>query len=116
LWYRNFGANGAVVATTTADGSGVFQFANIRPGRYDVRVSFEGFESATAHVTVGTRAPSPIRVVLPLAGVKQQVTVTNHATEVNSSAGSNSAVIMPCSALPTRPSPPPSRPRARPRQ
>ena len=86
-------ANGVTVATTTADGSGGFQFGNIAPGRYDVQVSYEGFEPATAHVTVGNRAPSPVRVVLSLAGVKQQVTVTNRATEVNSGAGSNSDAV-----------------------
>src|ERR1035437_482561 len=65
------------VATTTTDGAGTFRLASVPPGRYDVHVTFEGFQPTLARVTVGTRTPSPLRVVLPLANVTQHVTVSS---------------------------------------
>src|SRR5215469_3344375 len=47
----------APAATTTTNASGAFRFDRVKPGTYDVRVTFEGFEPKTVHVTVGSRAP-----------------------------------------------------------
>ena len=69
--------------TTTTDATGTFRFADVPAGRYEVRASFEGFQPTTVRVTVGSRAPSPLRVALPLASVKQEITVSNQAAEVN---------------------------------
>ncbi|HZR23547.1 MAG TPA: carboxypeptidase regulatory-like domain-containing protein [Vicinamibacterales bacterium] len=78
---------------TTTDGSGTFRFDGVAPGRYDVSVAFEGFQTTTVRVTVGTRAPSPVRVTLPLANVTQEITVSNQTPEVNATATSNSDAV-----------------------
>ncbi len=79
--------------TTTCDAAGVFRFEGLRPGRYELRVSFEGFEPTTAQVTVGTRPPPTVRVVLPVAGLRQEVTVSTQAVEVSTSVAMNSDAV-----------------------
>lgn len=81
------------VQTTVADATGMFRFASVPPGRYEVKVSFEGFQTTTVKVIVDRRAPSPLRVVLPLAKVTQNVTVSNHAIEVGTGAAANSDAV-----------------------
>src|SRR5207253_5995117 len=75
-------AAGAVVASTVTDASGNFRLDGVPPGRYDILVSFEGFQPTRARVSVGARPPGAVRVTLPLAAVKQEITVSNAATEV----------------------------------
>jgi len=62
-------------------------------GRYEIRVAFEGFEPTVARITVGARAPSLLRITLPLASLKQEVTVSNRAAEVGTSAATNSDAV-----------------------
>jgi hypothetical protein len=75
--------------TTLTDDVGMFRFDRVPSGRYDITVSFEGFQSTTVRVTVGARAPSPLRVTLPLARIMQEVTVGNGAADVKTDTASN---------------------------
>src|SRR2546425_367771 len=86
-------APAAPMQRTTTDASGNFRFESVPPGRYEVHVTFEGFDPTTAKVTVGSRAPSPLRIMLPLASMKQEVTVSDQAAEVNAGAASNSDAV-----------------------
>ena len=81
------------VQTGATDAAGTFRFEGVPPGRYDLRVAFEGFQTATARVAVGGRPPAAVRVTLPLANVTQEITVTNQAAEVAPEAGSNSDAV-----------------------
>src|SRR5215831_17913178 len=54
---------------TTTDGVGHFQFDHVTAGRYVVRAVLDGFDPASASLAVGTRSPSPLRLVLVVAGV-----------------------------------------------
>jgi outer membrane receptor protein involved in Fe transport len=81
------------VQTTTTDAAGNFRFEAVPQGRYDVRIHFEGFQPTTARVTVGARAPAPLRIMLPLANVEQKITVSNQAPEVDARAGTNSDAL-----------------------
>jgi Carboxypeptidase regulatory-like domain len=75
--------------STATDAVGVFRFDRVPQGRYDVVVSFEGFQPTTIRVVVGARSASPLRVTLPLARVTQEVTVGNAAAEVKTDTASN---------------------------
>ena len=75
-------ATGTAVSSMTADDAGAFRFDRVAPGRYDLVVRFEGFRPTTVRVTVGNRAPAPLRVTLPLAAISQEVTVGNTSAEV----------------------------------
>ena len=82
-------AGGAVVQTVTADNGGAFRFERVAPGQYDLRAGYEGFKPATTRLRVGTRAPSTQRLVLDLAALTQEITVSNAAAEVGTAAGNN---------------------------
>jgi Carboxypeptidase regulatory-like domain len=81
------------VRTTTTDADGAFRFEGLRQGRYDVRVSFEGFQPTTVRVTVGSRPVAPLRIMLPLANVEQEITVSNQESEVVARAATNSDAV-----------------------
>ena len=86
-------AGGAVVQTVTADNGGAFRFERVAPGQYDLRAGYEGFKPTTTRLRVGTRAPSTQRLVLDLAALTQEITVSNAATEVGTAAGNNTDAI-----------------------
>jgi hypothetical protein len=81
-------AAGVAVAATTSDQNGAFRLGSLAQGRYALRITYEGFEPTTVRVTVGARAPSPLRVTLPLARIAQDVTVGD-VNEVKANAASN---------------------------
>jgi hypothetical protein len=82
-------AAGRTVQSSVADQGGTFRLDRLPPGRYDILVTFEGFQPTTVHVTVGNRAVAPVKVTMPLAGITQEVTVGDAAAEVKADAASN---------------------------
>jgi Carboxypeptidase regulatory-like domain len=82
-------ASGTVVQTTVADPAGRFRFERVTPGQYELHARYEGFKSATAKLRVGTRAPSPLMIVLALEGVIQEVSVSGGNAETSTAVGSN---------------------------
>jgi hypothetical protein len=82
-------AAGTTVQSTAANESGTFRIDRVPTGRYDIRVTFDGYQTTTIHITVANRAPAPLRVTMPLAGITQEVTVGNAAAEVKADAASN---------------------------
>jgi Carboxypeptidase regulatory-like domain/TonB dependent receptor len=82
-------STGALVSSATADANGAFRFDSVAPGRYDLEVTFEGFVRTTVRVTIGPRAPTPLRVTMPLAAIRQEVTVGTTPAEVKVDAASN---------------------------
>ena len=87
------GRGGRLVQSGDDRSAGVFRFERVPPGRYDVRATFEGFTPTIVRVTVGARAPAAVRVTLPLAGLTQEITVSNAPPEVNAAAGANSDAV-----------------------
>ncbi len=74
---------------STTDASGGFRFERVAAGPYELRSTFEGFKPASVRVRVGARSPSPQRLVLALATLQQEITVSNAATEVGATAANN---------------------------
>lgn len=85
---------------TITDGEGRFRFPRVSSGSYAIRASLEGFEPATLPLTVGARAPSPLTLTLAIAGVVQEVTVTNGSLQATTAASQNlNAIVAEQSAL-----------------
>ena len=82
-------ASGAVIQTTAAGAGGAFRFERVAPGQYELRAWYEGFKAAIANVRVGTRPPAPQKLVLGLADLKQEITVSNATAEVGATSGNN---------------------------
>jgi len=79
---------GATTHTATTDAAGTFRLEHIESGTYDLTASFDGFKPATTRLRVGTRAPASQKLVLAVAGMTQEVTVTN-GTQVDTAAAGN---------------------------
>jgi hypothetical protein len=69
-----------VVRETVTDGEGRFRFPYLRIGRYEIKVSLQGFSDVvrTLNLTVGSAFELPI--VLAVGGISTDVTVTGDAT------------------------------------
>ena len=80
---------GAVLQSTTTDGAGAFRFDRVSAGQYQILARFEGFTPASTRVRVTTRTPGSQRLVLGIAGLTQEITVSNAAAEVGATASNN---------------------------
>src|SRR5258708_23446737 len=92
-------ANGATVKSTATDGSGAFRIDGVAQGRYDILVTYTGFRPTSVRVTVGTRAPNPLSVTLPLAAVTQEVNVSSAQTHINTDSASHVYAVSAYSTL-----------------
>ena len=82
-------ASGAVVAEVKTDLAGAFTFDPVRPGSYQARAEFPGFDPAVQPVSVvnGRRATVP-KLVLQVAGITQDVVVQREPNAVTAAADS----------------------------
>ena len=82
-------SSGVVIQSTTTDGVGMFRFDGIPAGQYQVVARFEGFTPASTRVRVTTRPPGAQKLVLGIAGLTQEITVSNAGAEVGATASNN---------------------------
>jgi outer membrane receptor protein involved in Fe transport len=82
------GDKGVVVKSTTSDESGAFRL-DAGPGAYTLQASLEGFNIASNRLRVSNRPITNQKLVLYVAGIKQDVTVNNGGPEVDASAANN---------------------------
>lgn len=82
-------ADGTEVQSTSADSLGAFRLEGVQPGNYDVQIEQQGFKPSVSRVRVSNQPPRPLRVVLALADVQQQVTVNAELTQVSTNTADN---------------------------
>src|SRR5258708_22183540 len=75
------------------DLTGRFQFAGIPPGNYEVEVQRDGFKTLRNRVKVGPHSSVPLRIVLPLAELHEEVTATNSQGQLSRDATENADII-----------------------
>ena len=73
----------------TTDASGAFRFDRLAPGEYEISVAREGFKAVTTRVSANARATVPLRIILPVAELQQDVTVSDAAAQINTDTGNN---------------------------
>src|SRR4051812_41895421 len=73
--------SGTVVQHSTADDEGAFHFERVRPGNYTLRSAVDGFKPRSMRVRVLSRAFVDQKLVLDLADVTQEVTVSDRPAE-----------------------------------
>jgi hypothetical protein len=81
------------IQSTTTDQAGQFEFMRIAAGKYPLRVSSQGFESTTLDVTVGSQAPAPLQVVMAVASLRQETTVTSEPAKISTEATDNKDTV-----------------------
>jgi hypothetical protein len=78
--------------TTATDLAGHFEFAGVTPGSYEVEVQREGFKILKSHVKVGLHPSAPLRIVLPLAELHEEVTTTDSQGQLSREATENADI------------------------
>ena len=78
---------------TTTDQAGRFEFKRVAAGQYQLHVSYQGFEASTLDVTVGSQSPAPMHVVLAIASIRQETTVTSEPAKIGTEAGDNKDTV-----------------------
>ena len=83
--------NGAVVSRSVSDSSGTFHFRNVDAGNYTLDVTQPGFREVRQQVTLTSKPRSPLRIALPVASVKQEVTVvgSDSSAQISTDIGQN---------------------------
>ncbi|MDQ2945060.1 MAG: TonB-dependent receptor, partial [Acidobacteriota bacterium] len=84
---------GTAIRSTRADSSGAFRMTGLPTGDLDLQVQSDGFAPLSLRVSIAGRSPSPLRIALKLAGVRQEVTVNESAAAVSTTASDNLDVI-----------------------
>src|SRR5438445_8555350 len=79
--------------STATDLTGHFQFSGVPPGSYEVEVQREGFKTLISRVKVGSHSSAPLRIVLPLAELHEEVTATNSQGQLSRDATENADII-----------------------
>ncbi|HYR77071.1 MAG TPA: TonB-dependent receptor [Pyrinomonadaceae bacterium] len=79
--------------SSTTDQSGSFEFKRIPFGEYQVQITSEGFESATVDVVVGSQPRLPLQVVMAIASLRQETTVTSTPTQISTEASENKDTV-----------------------
>ncbi len=79
--------------STTTDPAGHFQFPGVSAGSYEVEVQQEGFKVLKSRVKVGPRSSAPMRIILPLRELHEEVTVTNPQGQLSREASENADII-----------------------
>jgi len=82
-------ATGASERESVSDTAGVFRFERVAPGNYDLRVEFPGFTTNVTHLRVGSRAPSPLTIVLQIEGLAQEVSVSGGGNQTSARGDAN---------------------------
>ena len=67
--------DGKEVSRVTSDKDGGFQFEKLPTGTFKIEAQAPGFRDTLAEVKLGSRQPSPLRVVLPIAVQNEVVNV-----------------------------------------
>jgi len=83
--------DGQVVAQGVSDSAGSFRFAKISANTYTVDVTQTGFREVKQQITLTSKPRSPLRIVLPVASVKQEVTVvgSDSSAQISTEIGQN---------------------------
>jgi hypothetical protein len=82
----------AEVRTAVADNGGNFSFADVPPGQYSLKAKAEGFDEATALVTVADQPIEPVVLKLGII-VKEDVIITDNREEQPISSDGNANAI-----------------------
>jgi len=86
-------ADGSAKQSRSADATGSFRFERVPPGNYEILAQHEGFKLAISRIKVGSRAPAPVTIVLQLAAISQEVTVSGEVTQVSIDPAENQSAV-----------------------
>jgi len=81
------------LTVTTSDARGSFRFSRVASGSYEIEIQKNAFKPAVIQLTIGAHAPVPLRVVLSVADLREEVAVEDRSGHVNTDPSENLDVI-----------------------
>jgi len=88
-----YGKEGENPHPTTTGQAGDFRFTGVLSGKYHIEVEKEGFNVLRRRVKVRTSPPAALRMVLPIATVREEITVRTPEGQLSAEPGENADVI-----------------------
>jgi Carboxypeptidase regulatory-like domain len=85
--------DGTKQQASPSNATGTFRFARVAFGSYEIEVQKEAFKTAILQMNFNARALSPLRVVLAVADLHEEITVSNQSAQVNTDPTENLDVI-----------------------
>ena len=76
-----------------SDASGTFRFPGVSTERYEIEIQQAGFAPVRLPIAVTDRSPAPVRILLQLTGVRQEVTVNETAEQISTAASENTGAV-----------------------
>jgi len=77
----------------TSDARGLFRFSRVASGSYEIEIQKNSFKPAVIQLTIGARAPAPLRVTLMIAELREEIAVEDRAGQVNTDPSENLDVV-----------------------
>lgn len=84
---------GGFQQTASTNDGGEFRFAGIEGGPYEIEAQKEGFKPTVTQLTVGARPPSPLRIVLAIADLHEELAIGEGSAETNTNPDENMDVV-----------------------
>src|SRR5262245_20218954 len=81
------------LAVAPSDARGSFRFSRVASGNYEIEIQKNAFKPAVIQLTIGARAPAPLRVVLSVADLREEVAVEDRSGQVNTDPSENLDVV-----------------------
>src|SRR5262244_1442754 len=81
------------LAVAPSDARGSFRFSRVASGSYEIEIQKNAFKPAVIQLTVGARAPAPLRVMLSVADLREEVAVEDRSGYVNTDPSDNLDVV-----------------------
>ena len=79
--------------TKNTDPKGRFRFTRLAGGEYEIEVQKDGFKPIVTKIRVGATPAAPLRIVLPLAEVREEVAVAAQPDQVSANPDENLNVV-----------------------
>lgn len=80
-------------SVTTTGQSGAFRFNEVPPGKYQIVVTSQGFEATTVEIIAGAQPIPPLQVVMAIASLHQETTVTSTPAQISTEATDNKDAV-----------------------
>ena len=86
-------AGGSSAETKKVDGKGEFRFTKIASGEYEIEARREGFKPTITQLTVGASSPAPLKIVLLIDDVREEIAVSDRPDQTSTNPDDNLNVI-----------------------
>jgi hypothetical protein len=86
-------AGGRPEQTKKTNQKGEFRFTRLASGDYEIEVQREGFKPTVTKISLSMQNLAPMRIVLPIADVREEISVVDQANKVNTNPDDNLNVI-----------------------